>query len=276
MLDINTVNPIGVGTFLFGGGYDLDLKRDYANYSRDVEAVSAMRYSIEQGQNHLDTGYGYSDGHCEELVGEAIKGYKREKLFIADKLSKGHMLHNAVVPCVKIILQRLQIDYLDLLYAHTPNVPEDMTEYLAGMNDALDQGLVRFIAVSNFDETQLKRAVSLSKHRIVANQVQFNLFDRVKAPQSLLDYCEQQQIKVVAYQPLRNNVFFSGIEHPVIAEIAKAHQKTEAQVALNWLVKVKQTLVIPKAMQKEHIDENLGSLDFTLSPAEIEKLNNLV
>lgn len=275
MLNINTVNPLGIGTFLIGGGYHRELKRDFADYSKDEEAIAAIRYSIEKGQNHIDTAYSYSDGHSEELVGEAIKGIDRSAVFIADKLSKGHMLRNAVIPCVKIMLARLQTDYIDLLYAHTPNVPEEMSEYILGMNDAIDAGLVRYIAVSNFDEQQLVEAMKISKHPIVANQIQMNVFDRTRSPESLLDFCTKAGIRIVAYQPLRNKVFFPKINDERILKIVKSHGKTESQVALNWLIKGRGVIAIPKALNKSHIDENIASLDFELTSEEINIMNEI-
>lgn len=273
MLNINTVNPIGIGTFLMGGGFHLDINRDFADYSKDDEVIAAIKYSISLGQNHIDTAYSYSDGHGEELVGLAVKDIPREKIFIADKLSKGHMLRNAVAPCVKKMLQRLGVSYLDLLYAHTANVPESIDEYILGMNDAVDAGLTRYIAVSNFDEEQLKHAISISKHPIVANQIQLNLVDRERAPDSLLSFCNQNNIKVVAYQPLRNQVFFEKYDSERLQEIASKYNKTIAQISLNWLVNEKGVLVIPKATQRQHIEENMQSLDFKLRKEHVEFLN---
>lgn len=273
MLDINTVNPIGIGTFLMGGGFHREIKRDFADYSKDDEVIAAIRHSISLGQNHIDTACSYSDGHGEELVGQAVKDIPRDKIFIADKLSKGHMLRNAVVPCVKKMLARLGLSYLDLLYAHTANVPESMDEYILGMNDAVDAGLTRFIAVSNFDEQQLKHAMSISKHPIVANQTQLNLVDRERAPESLLSFCKQNNVKVVAYQPLRNQVFFEKYDSEGLRKIANKYNRTVEQIALNWLVNEKGVLVIPKAIQKKHIEDNIKSLEFKLSEEDVKFLD---
>ena len=73
--------PIGIGTWDMGGGRSPDLSNDQA-------CIDAIRYSLSLGQNHIDTAEMYGGGHTDEIVGKSIKGYKRENLFIADKIYK--------------------------------------------------------------------------------------------------------------------------------------------------------------------------------------------
>src|SRR5438105_5065656 len=97
------VNPIGIGTWTIGEG------------SNDAGEVEAIRFSLESGQNHIDTAEMYASGRAELLVGQAIKGRDRSKIFIASKIWRNHASRNAVVSATREMLKRLKTDYLDLL-----------------------------------------------------------------------------------------------------------------------------------------------------------------
>ncbi len=275
-MKLKETHPIGIGTFMMGGDYDLEIKKDIADYDNDAACIEAIRHSIDLGQNHIDTAYSYGAGHTEEIVRAAIKGYAREKLYIADKLPKSHMRRSAVVPAIRIMLQRLGLDYIDLMYIHDVNAPEPMEGYLAGLAEAVDLGLIKEIGISNANLEQTKQAVALCKYPIVANQIQLNIIDRKRAPQDLLDYCESQNIAVVSYQPLQNPVYFNGLDNEAIIALAKKYNKTVQQIGLNWLIKHKKTIAIPKATMVEHIDSNFESLNFEISAEDLKFLDSLV
>jgi diketogulonate reductase-like aldo/keto reductase len=102
-----------------------------------------------------------------------------------------------------------------------------------------------------------------------------NLLTRDRAPEELLHYCNEHGVKIVAYQPLQNVVFFKGLAHPEIEEIAKKYGVSIQQIGLNWLVKHKGVLTIPKAINPEHINENLQSLAFEIAVADLLVLDGL-
>jgi diketogulonate reductase-like aldo/keto reductase len=258
-----------------GGGFYLDIKKDFADYDHDAECIEAIKYSLVKGQNHIDTALAYGGGHTDELIAKAIKGLDRSKIYIAEKVPKSHMRRTALAHSVDQMLAVLGLDYLDLLYIHDVNIQEPMEGYIAALDELVDRGIVREIAISNANLEQTKKAVSLAKHPIAANQIQMNLLTRVQATQELLDYCKQQCIKVVAYQPLQNPFFFIGLKDPVIEEIAAKYGKSIQQIALNWLIKHQGVIAIPKAIKKEHIDANLQSLDFAISSSDLERLDHL-
>jgi diketogulonate reductase-like aldo/keto reductase len=258
-----------------GGGYHLDLKRDYADYDNDERHIKAIKHSLTLGQNHLDTAYSYGAGHTEEIIGKAIKGYNRKSIFIADKLPKSHMAYSAVIPAIKEMMRRLDVDYIDMVYVHDVNVPEPMEGYIKGLNEAIDSGLINEIGISNANLEQTKEAIKLSKHPISANQIYMNILNRGKSPEELVNYCNNNNIKVVAYFPLQNKTFFDGLKHPLLTEVANKYQRSVSQIALNWLVKHKHVIAIPKASNLKHIDENFSSLDFELSRDDYILLDTL-
>lgn len=267
------IHPIGIGTYLMGGGVYPETKQSFADYSTDKNEIEAIRYSIRKGQNHIDGAQFYGAGHTDELIGEAIKGFQREKLFIASKIWKSHALRNAVVPATKDILKRMQVKYLDLLYIHAPFTEVSMYEYIMGLNDALDTGLVKNIGVSNFDLDQLKQAMEISKHPIVANQIRYNVLYKTKAVRELLNFCNVNDILIVAYRPIERRLLADNTVNDVVLQVARKYSKTPAQIALNWLITQKNIVSIPKASRVEHIDENLKATDFELAKEDFEKLS---
>lgn len=269
------VHKLGVGTWMMGGGVNREKGIVYADYDNDERDIEAIRYSLDNGQNHIDTAQVYGERHCEELVGEAIKGYDRESLFIASKVWKSHTKRSAVVRSIEESLKRLNIEYLDLMYIHSSNNAFGMEEYIPGLNDAVDEGFIKGLAVSNFTLAELKEAQSLSKHPIIANQILYNVIIRRDAQKELLDYCRENNILIVAYRPIERRLLADKCEVPEVLELAEKYEKTPAQISLNWLLNQELVLPIPKASNISHIDENLGSLDFTLEEKDQEILSKL-
>lgn len=258
-----------------GGDIYRESKTTFAIYDNDAREIEAIKYSISKGQNHIDTAYMYGAGHTEELVGEAIKGTDRDKLFIADKLWKCHARRNSVIPAVKEMLRRLQTDYIDMLYIHAPWEEEPMEEYIKGINDAMDAGLTKSLAVSNFTVEQLKKAIAISKHPIIANQLRYNILYKTDANDEMIKFCQSNAIMIVAYRPIERKLLADEVEDKTVVEIAEKYKKTPAQIAINWLITQDNVVAIPKSSSKEHIDENLKALDFELEPEDFEKLKQI-
>lgn len=269
------IHPIGIGTWEIGGGIHREEGIIFADYDNEEKEIAAIKYSVQKGQNHIDTAQMYSAGHSEEVVGKAIKGIDRKKLFIASKIWKSHARKSSVVPAVEGMLKRLQVDYLNLVYMHSPSVPEPMEEYMGGLNEAVDKGLVKYIGVSNFHLEQLKQAVSISKYSIVANQMHYNLIHKQDVPQDMKDFCKKKNIMIVAYRPIERRLLADQATNDTILAISKKYKRTPAQIALNWLISQDNVVAIPKAVNKKHIDENLGASDFELKNDDVEKLNSL-
>jgi diketogulonate reductase-like aldo/keto reductase len=269
MIQISKTFPIGIGTWGIGGF----MKPEYGDEEKDEEAI---RYSISKGQNHIDTAEMYGNGHSEEIVGQAIKGIKREKLFIASKVHRNYTKGNEVLKSTEKILKRLKTDYLDLLYIHSYWQDENMEDYLKGVNQAVDRGMAKAIGVSNFSIDNLKWAVNKSKHPIVANQMNYNVLHQIEVPEDMKTFCRKEKICVVAYRPIERKLLADECVNETVLEIAEKYGKSPAQIAINWLVSQPQTFAIPKSTNKTHIDENLQSLSFKIEEKDIELLNNLI
>lgn len=269
------INKIGIGTWLLGGGWDKANSLTYADYDNDAAAIKAIKYSIDKGQNHIDTAQMYGAGHCEEIVGQAVKGYDRSKLFIASKVWKSHSKRSAVVHSVEDMLRRMELNYLDLIYIHSNNNPFPMEEYIPGLNDVVDKGLAKGLAVSNFNLAQLKQAQTLSKHPLLANQMLYNVLERSDVNMEMLDYCNKQNIVLVAYRPVERKLLADECTNESVLALAAKYGKTPAQISLNWLVSQPNVVAIPRATKESHINENLAALDFDLSAEDVKLVSSI-
>lgn len=261
------INPIGVGTWKMGGHITPSILKH-----KDAEEISAIKYSMEHGQNHIDTAELYGAGKAEKLVAQAIRGFGREKLYIASKIWSHHRKRKAVKKGVSKILERLQTDYLDLIYIHFPW--SMMEDYMAGLNDVVDEGLAKGVAVSNFNLEQLKKAQDLSKNKILANQVLYSVYKRSVVTDELLEFCKQNNIRIVAYTPIED-IFSGNRDNALLKELAEKYVRTMAQIAINWLIIQENVVTIPKATSKKHIDDNLGALEFELEEEDFERLKEI-
>jgi diketogulonate reductase-like aldo/keto reductase len=243
---------IGLGTWNYTGG------------------IEPLRTGIALGACFVDTAESYG---TEEVVGRAIQG-SRKSVFLATKVSPQHFRHADVIRSADASLRQLNTDYIDLYQLHRPNYRIPIDETLRAMEELVDSGKVRFIGVSNFNIRDLKSAQkAMTKHKIVSNQVLYNLIDR-NIERGLLEYCQQQKITVIAYSPLATGLSSIMARDPegIIEKVAKNRSKSAAQVALNWCISKPGVVAIPKANSTEHVKENCAASAFQLSPAEIQLL----
>ena len=159
---------IGMGTWEIGGERERD-------DSHDKESIAAIRKAIELGIHLIDTAELYGDGHCEEVVGEAIKPFSREELFIVSKVWHNHLHHDDVIKAAENSLKRLQTDWIDLYLIHWPNPEVPLIETMQALEKLVERKLIRFIGVSNFDISEVEEANRLAKTFII-DGVGYDLF----------------------------------------------------------------------------------------------------
>ena len=256
---------LGLGTWNMGGGNSPD-------YSRDEETVQAIQTAIRLGCTHLDTAEIYADGHSEELVGRAIRGFNRSDIFITTKVSARHLRYADVITALLQSLQRLGVDYVDQVLIHWPSSSIPLKDTFRALNELAAQGVARHIGVSNFDLDLLKQSQALSRTPIATNQAPYSLFHREYARNGVLEHCQQTGVLLVAYTPLEVGKLFGN---RVVGEIARSHNATPAQVALSWLIRQPKVITIPKSVSDAHLHENVGAYDLDLSADEVARLDRL-
>jgi diketogulonate reductase-like aldo/keto reductase len=261
------VTSIGMGTWGIGGYESPD-------YSKDNESVEVLRHGLELGINLIDTAEFYGAGHSEELVGEAIKGFDRDDIFIISKVWPTHFGYETAKRAARASAKRLGT-HIDLYLLHWPgNSWEKIRETLHALEELVDRGLIRYIGVSNFDLELLKRSQeAMRKYEIVANEVKYSLRDRWPEITGLLDYMKREGVALIAYTPLEKGTL---ARNECLAEIGKKYGKTAAQVALNYLIWEENVIAIPKAGSRAHLEENFGAMGWRLSKEDREKARGCV
>lgn len=270
------LNPIGIGTWDINSKINPD---NAFNKYKGVDpvkgdehkAIEAIRYSISKGQNNIDCAELYGSFYTDEVVGQALEGQSRNDIFVGDKLWKTSLAKGTVRPTFDIMLKKLKTDYLDMLNIHAQFADAPWREAIPQINELISEGVVHHFGVSNFTIDQMKEAMSLSKHPLEANQMNFNLLYRDEVNQEFIDFCKENNIALVAYQPIKRG---EVLNNDIIIKIAQNHSATPAQVALAWLLRVG-ALPIPKSLSKDHIDENLASIELKLTDEEFAELSDI-
>ncbi len=266
------IAAIGLGTWLIGGGSSPD-------YSMDMEAIEAIRYAIELDMTHIDTAEMYGGGHAEELVGEAIKSFKRDEIFIASKVWHTNLRYDDVLRACERSLRRIQTSYIDLYYIHWPSDVIPLSETMKAMERLYKDGKIRYIGLSNFSPTQIEEARSyLSTTDVVAIQAEYSLYNR-KIEGDVIPYCFRNNLTVVAYSPLARGALLADLRKPMerrvklLMELAEKYSKTPVQIALNWVIWHDQVIAIPKALQRQHLEENAGAAGWKLTKEDYDLIS---
>ncbi|MGC8597843.1 MAG: aldo/keto reductase [Thermocladium sp.] len=261
---------IGLGTWGIGGGFWIP---DCSNMD---SMVKLLREAINMGYTMIDTAEMYGGGCSERIIGEAIKGFPRNDLFIISKVWPTHARHDDVLKSAKASMDRLGT-YIDLYMIHWPARDVPIRETMQAMEELVDEGVIRHIGVSNFDVVELEEARrSLTKYGVVANEIRYNLLDR-DAEKDLLPYAEREGITIIAYSPLGTGAILrpGSREYKLLEEVGSKYGKTPAQVLLNWVIRKPNIVAIPKAARLEHMRENIGAIGWRLDDDDVKKLESL-
>lgn len=262
-----TLPKIGFGAWNIGGG-------SYPDPGQDSASMIALRAALETGYTHFDTAEYYAEGHSEELIGRAIRETKtkREDVFITTKVSPEHLRYNDVLKSCENSLRHLGMDYVDMYLIHWPGTGTDYEEAFRALNKLVRDGKVRHLGVSNFKLKLLKQVQGYSETPIITNQVPYRLPDKTYVENGVIEYCQQNDILITAYSPVK---FRNLPVNKTIKEIAEAHSVTSFQIALAWLVAQPRVITIPMSYNPQHIRENFEAADIELTKEEFKTLSGL-
>lgn len=239
---------IGIGTFMLS----------------PAEAENSVREALKMGYTMLDTANAYVN---ERACGRGVKdsGVKREEVFISTKLWPSEYENENAVDET---LERLGVDYVNLLYIHQP-----AGNWLAGyrqLEKAYRDGKAKSIGISNFEGKYIEELET--KWEIVPQFIQVEAhpyFTQTELRKTLDKY----GIKLMAWYPLGHGDK-SLINEPVFAEFGRKYDKTPAQVILRWHTQMG-FVVIPGSKNVNHIKDNLDILDFMLTDEEMAEIAKL-
>ena len=239
----------------------------FANEEGRKSQVRALRLGIDLGMNLIDTAEVYAGGKSEEVVADAMAGV-REKVFLATKVSRDNLRHDAVLAACERSLRRLKTSYIDLYHVHWPNPSVPIQDTMHAMEELVESGKVRYIGVSNFGVELLEAArSSLSKNEVVSNQVEYSLLNR-SVESELLPYLKHEHTTLIAYSPLGRGNIRSDFPRGMLEKYALS----PAQSMLSWVTRDEHVVAIPKAENLDHVRENASSVSRRLTPREYESI----
>lgn len=238
----------------------------------EKEMIKVIQHSIDIGLNHIDTAEMYSG--AEEIIGKAIKGYDREKIFITSKILPSNASYKGVIKACENSLLKLKTDYLDLYLLHYYTGEYPLKETLNAFNYLIEKEKVRYTGVSNFEIKEYENFKNLLReYNIQNNQIEYNLSNWRYVEEKLLPLYESERITLSGYSPLWQNNPPKGTKRwKILEEIGRKYGKSPFQVALNFLTRNKKIFIIFKTENIKHLKENIESLNFELDEEDINKI----
>ncbi|MFC7200240.1 aldo/keto reductase [Halospeciosus flavus] len=229
------------------------------------QCAQSVEAALEVGYRHVDTAQIYEN---EDAVGDGLEraDVDREDVFLATKIWTSNLSYDDVLETFDESLDRLDVDYVDLLYVHWPANEYEAEDTLAAFDELYDEGRIEHVGVSNFEPRHLDTAREVLDAPLFANQVEMH---PLLPQEDLRAYADDHDVELVAYSPLaRGDVF----DVPAIQDVAEKHGVSEARVSLAWL-REKGVTAIPKATSEEHVVDNWRSLDVELDDADVEQID---
>jgi 2,5-diketo-D-gluconate reductase A len=235
----------------------------------DQEVAPAIVAAIAAGYRHIDTAYRYGN---ERGVGQGIRdsGIGREEVFVTTKLDGTYQGNDRAIDGLDASLQRLGLDYVDLLLIHWPLPQRD--EYISTwktFEQLVAAGKARAIGLSNFKPAHIERLLGYATIRPTVNQIQLN--PRITRPEQRA-YNAEHQIVTVAWGPLGPGSDLLG--EPTIVTLAAKYGKTPAQIVLRWHIELG-VVPIPKSAHPGRMAQNIDIFDFALTHDEVASLTAL-
>lgn len=256
---------LGMGTWYLG-----------ENFSRREQELEAIKAGLESGMRLIDTAEMYGNGASEQLIGQVVKEYGREKIFLVSKVLPQNAGRKNIRERIDHSLMFLRTDYLDLYLLHwRGSIP--LEETVECMEELKAQGKILRWGVSNFDVDDMEELMQVPNGKNCAvDQVLYHLGSR-GAEYALLPWLKERNIPLMAYCPLAQagNLRNDLLNNRTLKQVAAKYGITVMQVLLLFVLHEDHVAAIPRSGRKEHILENckvmgveLEDLDFKLIEKE--------
>jgi aryl-alcohol dehydrogenase-like predicted oxidoreductase len=294
------VTPIGFGTWAWGDSLFWGYGKDYG----EADLRLAFQAAINKGITFLDTAEIYGFGKSEELLGKFIKETSATTQIASKYMPLPWRFRSEdLADAVTASLKRLRMPSMDLYQVHWP-FPSLLSQegLMNALADEVEQGRIKAVGVSNYNAEQMREAHKLLARRgipLAVNQMRYSLITREIESNGVIAAARELNVTILAYSPLAQGLLtgkytannlpagarsmdqrFKGAGlrkiQPLLeklSELGEKHGKTQAQVALNWLICQPGVIPIPGIKSAEQVEQNAGALGWELSSAEVAELS---
>lgn len=258
---------IGLGTWLMG-----------EDTSKAKQECKAIEHALAIGYRLIDTAEMYADGAAESIVGQALGAFassRREEVTLISKVLPHHADKHGTIKACEASLRRMRCDYLDHYLLHWQgSQPEEST--IEGFLALQERGLIRYFGVSNFNQSALLSWLKAGRNvglesACSSNQIYYALSER-GIEFDLVPAMTERGIALIAYSPLGTG---NLTKHPALSSLATMHGYSAAQLALAWVLRNPNAVVIPKSVHEDRITENWQAGGIQLSETILTKLDQL-
>ena len=302
------ITSLGVGAWAMGGsGW-----RFSWGPQDDKESIAAIRKALESGMNWIDTAAVYGLGHSEEVLARSLEGIphrpyvftKCERVWNERGELGGSLKAASLRRECEASLRRLKVDVIDLYQIHWPLPDEDIEEGWTTLAKLKEEGKVRYIGLSNFNVSQMKRAQAIAP--VTSLQPPYSMLAR-EVEKEILPYCAEQNIGVIVYSPMRSGLLSGAMtreragalpeddwrsrdpdfQEPklsrnlqlveLLRSIGKRHGRTPGEVAIAWTLRHPAvTAAIVGLRRPEQVSGIIGAGEFRLSSKEIGEIDSFL
>ncbi len=250
------VSKIGIGTWT--------IKKDNIK-----DEVAALQYYFNQGVNMIDVVLAYDNGATLDVIADFLKSVKREDVFVNALITHGCAMVSDVEKQLKVYVDKLKIDYFDCVTLHSPAVLGfDFDEYVKEIKRLQKQYKILNVGYSNLNPEQFEKV----KSHISFFEGLYNLENKINDDNGIVASCLKNDVAFYAYQPLRRNRTAKQ-NYKEVVSLADKYGKTQNQILINWMVKHKKIGILIKSSNKNHIKENVESLNFEMSENDYKILD---
>jgi diketogulonate reductase-like aldo/keto reductase len=235
--------------------------------ARRASETAALRTGIELGMTLIDTAEMYGEGATESFLGEALSGL-RDEVFLVSKAYPQNAGRKSLPHACEASLKRLRTDRLDLYLLHwRGHIP--LAETVEAMEALKAAGKIRSWGVSNLDLADMRELERAGGRGCATDQILYNITRR--GPEfDLLPALAALGQPAMAYSPVEQGGLPSG---GALQLVADRHGATPYQVALAWAIRTPHVIAIPKASDIQHVKENRGAAELTLTAADLAVLD---
>ncbi|MFH1556739.1 MAG: aldo/keto reductase [Pseudomonadota bacterium] len=247
-----TVPAIGQGTWFMG-----------EQAARRAQEIESLRLGVDLGATLIDTAEMYGDGRTEDMLGEALQGY-RDKVFLVSKVYPHNASRRGAVEACERSLKRMRTDRIDLYLLHWRG-SHPFEDTVAAFEALQAAGKVRHWGVSNLDTDDMEELLEQGGGACAVDQVLYNPTRR-GAEYDLFPYLAEHKIPIMAYSPIEQaRLPRSG----ALGVVARKHGVDPYQVALAWVIRRPDVIAIPKAGTPDHVRANIASADIVLDAEDL-------